>query len=185
MTSEVWKPIAGYEGLYEASNLGRIRSVDRRRVFSRKDGEVRTAFIKGRVLIPGFDGRRCYLHVGLHKDGKYITKNVHRIIASTFLPNPLNLPEVNHKDENKTNNAVDNLEWCDHLYNNRYGKKLTASRGEKNSQSKFNEETIREVRRVFIPRDPVYGLTPLAKKYGISVTHLCAILKRRRWGWLD
>lgn len=74
----------------------------------------------GKILKP--IERRGYYDVGLYKDGKETIKSVHRLIAEAFLPNPQNLPCVNHKDENKHNNCVDNLEWCSYQYNNYYGK---------------------------------------------------------------
>lgn len=75
-----------------------------------------------------------YLRVNLYKDGKRYSKRLHRIVAETFIPNPNNLSQVNHKDENKTNNCVNNLEWCDSKYNNNYGTKterLKISMGKK------------------------------------------------------
>ena len=109
---EEWRPVVGYEGLYEVSNTGRVRSVDR---------YVKTCYgsyrlHKGKVLSPGIrpDG---YLVVSL----QYRMFRVHRIVAEAFLPNPDNLPQVNHKDEDKSNNRVDNLEWCTAKYNNNYG----------------------------------------------------------------
>ena len=65
--------------------------------------------------------RSNYLAIGLTKNHKQVTFSVHRLVAETFIPNPNNLPCVNHKDENKYNNSVDNLEWCTHEYNNSYG----------------------------------------------------------------
>ena len=109
---EEWRPIPGYEGLYEVSNTGRVRSVDR---------YVKTCYgsyrlHKGKVLSPGIrpDG---YLVVSL----QYRMFRVHRLVAQAFLPNPDNLPQVNHKDENPGNNNVDNLEWCTAKYNNNFG----------------------------------------------------------------
>lgn len=98
---EVWKPIVGYEGRYEVSNLGMVRQGEKS-VSQYKDG-------KG------------YLRVFLCKDGKQRNVKVHRLVALAFIPNPDNLPCVNHKDEVKTNNQVDNLEWCDWKYNINYG----------------------------------------------------------------
>ena len=69
-----------------------------------------------------FDHGRGYLYVGLSKYGNYQSKSIHRLVAETFIPNPDNLPCVNHIDENTYNNRVDNLEWCTHKYNNRYSK---------------------------------------------------------------
>ena len=102
---EIWKDIKGFEGKYQVSNLGRVR------------GFVR---VKGKILSyhPSSDG---YLRAELRKDGKKIRFYVHRLVAQAFISNPDNLPEVNHKDEDKTNNKVDNLEWCTHEYNANYG----------------------------------------------------------------
>lgn len=106
--NEVWKPVEGYEGLYEVSNLGRVRSLN-----FNHTGQIR-------VFKPTTDSYG-YLHVGLYKNGKPKTFKVHRLVASAFIENPGNLEQVNHKDEDKTNNRVENLEWCDSRYNINYG----------------------------------------------------------------
>lgn len=108
---EIWKDIEDYKGLYQVSNLGRVRSLDRIDAL----GRLR----KGKVLAYNLVGAG-YLQVGLHRDGKVEQKLVHRLVSEAFLPNPDNLPEVNHKDEDKTNNNISNLEWCTMLYNNAY-----------------------------------------------------------------
>lgn len=111
---EEWRPVPGYEGLYEVSNTGRVRSLDRVECFN---GTSRLR--KGRELahIP----KRGYSFVKLCKDGTVRAVGIHRIVASAFIPNPLWLPEVNHKDERKTNNNAVNLEWCSRAYNASYG----------------------------------------------------------------
>lgn len=182
---EVWRPIKGFDGVYEVSNLGKIRSVDRKgQMKSQSLGYVARKY-KGKIIAQNLDSRGMYLIAHLSINGKSCAKLVHRLVAEAFIENPMGLPEINHIDENKQNNAVTNLEWCDHIYNNNYGTKAGSTRGEKNSRSKFTEETIRSFRSEYIPRDKEYGLTPLARKYGISVTHACSIVKGRRWGWLD
>ena len=95
-------------GLYQVSNLGRVKSLPR--------------FHKTRetILKPGIQ-KRGYLYVNLCKNNKCKTHRVHRLVAETFISNPNNLSEVNHIDENKTNNCIDNLEWCDRNYNLNYG----------------------------------------------------------------
>lgn len=108
LSFEVWQDIPGYKGLYQASTLGRIRS-----------------FYYNRVLKVSFD-KRGYLRVKLYKNGKGRTCLVHRLVAITFLqqfPKQANVwrIEVNHKDENKANNRVENLEWCTSEYNAHYG----------------------------------------------------------------
>ena len=107
--NEEWRDIEGYEGLYQVSNLGRVRSLNCR-------GH------KGciGILTPRLDGKG-YEMVALYKEGKARNTKVHRLVAQAFIPNPNNLPQVNHKDENKTNNNVKNLEWCTNKYNLNYG----------------------------------------------------------------
>lgn len=98
---EIWKDIPGYEGIYYASNKGLIRS-------------------KNGILKPSVH-RDGYLKVVFCVKGRRKTFQVHRLIAQTFIPNPNNLPQINHKDEDKTNNCVENLEWCTMDYNIHYG----------------------------------------------------------------
>ena len=102
---EIWKDKKDYEGLYMVSNWGRVKSIK---------------FGKERILKP-VTNSSGYLLVNLCKDGKVKAFTVHRLVAEAFLPNPHNYPCVNHKDENKQNNNVDNLEWCTHEYNINYG----------------------------------------------------------------
>ena len=100
---EEWRAVPGYEGLYEVSNKGNVRNV-------RRNTLLRLS-------------KDCYgyIQVSLYKNGRRTGLRVHRLVTEAFLPNPDNLPEVNHKDEDKTNNRVENLEWCDHKYNMNYG----------------------------------------------------------------
>lgn len=113
---EIWKAVSGFEGFYEVSNKGNVRSLDR--TVTRKDGVV--VSFKGKRLLPRLN-QDGYLQIQISKGDKIKTIRVHRLVADTFLPNPSSMPEVNHKDEDKTNNAVTNLEWCSHKYNSRYG----------------------------------------------------------------
>jgi hypothetical protein len=104
-TKETWKPVVGYEGLYEVSSEGNVRNVK-----------------TGKILKPK-NNRRGYLFVGLHKNGAVKNRYIHRLVAQAFIPNPNKLPEVNHKDEIKANNNLDNLEWVSHRDNSNYGKR--------------------------------------------------------------
>ena len=113
---EVFKPIKGYEGIYQVSNFGMVRSLDR--VVLQKNGVLKT--IKGKILSPSKCGNLeygGYLFVGLSKENVVEEKYIHRLVAEAFIPNPDNLPYINHKDEDKTNNIVTNLEWCTALHN--------------------------------------------------------------------
>lgn len=115
MKEEVWKDIEGYEGLYQVSNFGRVRSLDR--YVNHPKGKV---LKKSKIISPGIN-KHNYKYVTLSKSNNKKTFRVHRLVAEAFIPNPLNLPCVNHKDEDKTNNHVDNLEWCTYEYNINYG----------------------------------------------------------------
>ena len=100
---EEWKNVIGYEGLYEVSNKGNVRNVRRN------------------TLLKLSKNKYGYIQVYLYKNGIKTGLTVHRLVAEAFIENPDNLPEVNHKDEDKTNNRVENLEWCSHKYNVNYG----------------------------------------------------------------
>lgn len=114
---EKFKPVKGYAGIYEISNLGRVKSISR--IIERKDGNTRVT--EDRIILP-FLTKCGYHQIVLCKDGVRKKHYIHRLVANAFLPNLNNLPIINHKDENKLNNRVDNLEWCSAYYNTRYGK---------------------------------------------------------------
>ena len=104
---EIWKDIPGWEGLYQASDKGRIRSMGKWVQFGNQE-----RYAKPTILSPAKTNGRYY-HVNLHGKGKPIPYLVHRLIALTFIPNPDNLPEIDHIDENIFNNKVSNLRWAD------------------------------------------------------------------------
>ncbi|WP_051174508.1 NUMOD4 domain-containing protein [Ligilactobacillus saerimneri] len=107
--SEIWKDIKDYEGLYQVSTLGRIRSKRRR---GTKGGIIRSTLDKKNTN---------YYKIRLCKNGHFQAFFIHRLVAQTFIPNPKQYPQVNHKDENRHNNYVENLEWCTNQYNANYG----------------------------------------------------------------
>jgi hypothetical protein len=114
---EIWRDIPNYEGLYQVSNLGRVKVLDRdvnsgikNNINVKRKGKILKQYVKN-----------GYLQVTLTVNNKRKYINVHRLVAQAFIPNPNNLPQVNHKDENKQNNYVENLEWCSAKYNCNYG----------------------------------------------------------------
>jgi hypothetical protein len=104
--NEIWKDIKGYEGLYQISNLGRVKSLSRMVKYKQYSKETTEKIMKLSL------NKRGYLYVGLCKNGSYERFRVHRLVALHFVPNPKEYSEVNHKDRIKTNNEVENLEWC-------------------------------------------------------------------------
>lgn len=130
--NEEWKPVKGFEGLYEISNLGRVKSL---------------WYGREKILKP--EKILGYLRVVLCRNGKKKKLFVHRLVAIAFLPNPKGLPEVNHKDENPSNCVVSNLEWCDRRYNVNYGtgtERSTAARSKTVEASKFPDFRTIELR---------------------------------------
>ena len=132
---EIWKDIKGFEGYYQVSNMGRVKSLERMKRSGRGYYKAPEKIRKGRKDIDG------YLFLTLHKDGKRKTCKIHRLVAQAFIENPQNLQEVNHKNEDKTDNRVENLEWCSRSYNINYGarnKKAGKKISEKNSKPIFS-----------------------------------------------
>ena len=129
---EEWRPVFGYEGLYEVSNTGQVKSLDKY--------DSLGVFWEGKLLsklkVKG------YFMVKLRKDGIQKMCSVHRLVAQAFIENPLCLPQINHKDEDKTNNIVDNLEWCDAKYNINYGTARKRSINTKIKNGYVNEENV-------------------------------------------
>lgn len=165
------KPIVGYEAQYEVDVFGRIYALDRV-VKVNDNGRIYDKPLKGKLL------RQClssngYKTVALTKNGKSKTQYVHRLVAMAFIPNPENHPFINHKDEDRTNNFANNLEWCTNAYNVNYGtakeRRVKKMRGHTSSHAvmieAFGEKHTRK---------------EWGKKYGIS-PH--TIEKRMRSGW--
>lgn len=110
---EIWKDIKGYEGLYQVSSYGRVMSL----------GNGKSGKSIQRIMKP-HKTNKGYLQVGLCKDGVRKLFKIHRLVAAAFIPNLLDYTQVNHRDENKENNHIDNLEYCDNTYNYHYGTRI-------------------------------------------------------------
>ena len=119
MENEVWRDIKDYEGIYEVSNFGRVRQ----KLDLFKNNKKGKKAKEMKIIKPDINyiQRSGYLRVGLSKCGESKHHFVHRLVAEAFMPNPYSLPYVNHKDENRGNSRLDNLEWCTQKYNSNYG----------------------------------------------------------------
>ena len=113
---EEWKDINGYEGLYQISNTGKVKSIGRHK----KQG-ARPIEWQDDMIIKQRKNRCGYFYLILHKDGEKKTKTIHSLVGEAFIENPEAFPQINHKDENKENNHSSNLEWCSASYNVNYG----------------------------------------------------------------
>ena len=121
-----------------------------------------------------------YRHAILNRKNR----NVHRVIAETFIPNPNNLPCVNHKDGNKLNNSVDNLEWCTHSENTIHAYQTGLEQpmcGEQHHAHKLTEDAVKYIKRVYVKRDKEFGAVALAKKFNVDRTTIHDIVKGKTW----
>lgn len=164
---EQWLPISGFEGLYEVSNTGLVRSP--------------------RGVRKPITNSFGYLQLGLYKHGKGYTKRVNRLVAEAFIPNPDNKREVNHIDGNKLNNNVDNLEWVSSSENKIHAQRLGLSskpplhKGESTWNSKLTKQEVLEIRRDYKRFTRGCGATTLGKKYGVSARTITYIVNGQRW----
>ena len=163
--SEVWKAIPGFEGAFGASTLGRLRSLDR--IVSHNKGGTRKW--KGRIM-RNASGTGGYLTAGLSAWGKRRHTLVHVLIAETFVPNPQNLPEVDHKDKNRTNNTPENLAWVTRVGN--------VPRGEDSGHAKLTDGQVYEIRGML---SAGMKQKTIAEIYGLDPSAISNINRRRNW----
>lgn len=157
MAEEIWKDVAGYEGLYQISDHGRLK-----RVSTKGSDKIIRPYQKDK-----------YLKTELWKDGKRKKVFVHRLVAEHFLPNPAHFPQVNHKDENPENNHVSNLEFCNPKYNANYGtrnQRSALSQSKKVEQYTVSGELLHEYPSIKIA----------AKCAGLSRASICIACNRQR-----
>lgn len=175
---EVWKDIKGFEGFYQVSNLGRVRSLDRLVNGRGKKGFQR---LKGQIM--KLQQRKAgHLDVLIKKNGEEKRCWVHRLVAAAFIPNVENLPIVNHIDSNPQNNHVSNLEWCTHKYNINHCVKegrFNPRIGETSPWNKLKTEEVIEIRERF----SAGGITKasLSREYGVSAGTIANIINRKKW----
>ena len=168
---EIWKAVEGYEGIYEVSNLGRVRSLDRDIYQVGRWGKVMKVRQPGKVLALQTNGG--YKRVALWRDGgKGKWHFVHRLVASAFIPNPDGKQYVNHKDENRANNVPSNLEWCTMAENNLYGGHVERTQ----SANIINRQRIEQVDASGNVVATFESITSAARQTGIPVSSVSQCL---------
>lgn len=173
---EIWMPIENFER-YEVSSLSRIRSVDA----MIKTGRGGLSLFQSTLLKSVI--RKGYATVNLSKEGRHYIRSVHRLVAEAFIPNPDNLPQVNHKDGNKLNNLIDNLEWCTPRENTRHALATGLAhhgKGEQMGSTKLSEAQVIEIRK----QAGIVSNPELAKMFSVSESNIYLILCRKTWSHL-
>lgn len=178
MSEEIWKDIEGYEGYYQISNIGRVKSLSRlitknlglkgiMKFYSKE--KIKTAFIS-----------RGYVRVALCKNGIPKKQSIHRLIAKAFIPKVDGKEFVNHIDSNRSNNSISNLEWCTSSENNSHAYKYGNNNiGEKHGRSKFSDEIVNKIRSEYVYGSKEFGSRNLAKKYGMTKTNVLDIVNNK------
>jgi len=174
---EIWKDIDGYEGLYQVSDLGRVRSLDRHVVFRKKF----IIFKGGKIIQP--DNSVEYPTTCLCKDGKTKRIRVHQLVAHYFIPNPENKPQINHKDGDKKNNNKENLEWVTAKENMRhaFANDLMPARpkGSDSKLSKLTDEKVIEIRRLL--SDKTLNQSQIASLFNVKRLTINRIHNGKNW----
>lgn len=174
---EIWRDVPGYEGMYMISTFGNICSVSRKNVyFDRKRKACVTRMVGGK-LVKKRIGKTGYISVSLHKDGKRKIFFVHRLVAMVFIDNPFNCKYVNHIDENKSNNHVENLEWIDFKQNVDYSQARIIARVSESGKIEKVYNSINDVRED--------GYQPSTIIHILNKTRKLKTHKGKRWIEID
>lgn len=174
----MWKDIEGYKGFYQINEEGVVRSLPRLEYVesTRTGGHYRKRM--GRIIAQS-KNNAGYMQVHLHIDGGTKAFSVHRLVAISFIPNPYDKPEVNHIDEDKTNNKVSNLEWSTRVDNELHSS--YRMRGSSNGYSLLSEEQVLEITKML--SDNISQVN-IAKHFNISNHTVHKIKVGKNWGWL-
>ena len=175
INEEVWKDIDGYEGSYQVSNSGKVRSLDREITKTNRHGNVQNFKLKGRELRHNDNGKG-YLAVQLGRGNR---RYVHRLVAEMFIDNPFELPSINHIDNNTKNNNVTNIEWVTHQENIQHKvRQGRQHKGERIHSTKLKEDDVREIRKLL---SNGVSQSKIAEMYNITQTPISKIKRGVTW----
>lgn len=173
---EIWKDIVGYEGNYQVSNYGNVKSLRRNEIY-KKNGTNNTKRIRKEKILKNRLDKDGYCSVSLCKNGTIKHCRVHRLVLFTFDPNPK--ISLNHLDGNKQNNKLENLEWCSVLENNLHSIKMGFTKiGEKHYKAKLTNENVSEIKRLYQQN---ITITKIAKQFNVNFSTILDIIKKRSW----
>lgn len=170
---EEWRDIKGFEGLYQVSNMGRVKCLPH----IVRAGKNKQRMLTEKILTP-WKTKFGYLHINLGRNKKFA---IHRLVATAFIENEKKLPDVNHKDENKANNKAENLEWCNHSYNALYGTCQERLLKHKNKAVAMIDKDTLSVIKVFESMKIAMRETGVNKS---TISQICRGLKRTGGGYI-
>ena len=162
---EIWRDIKNYEGLYQVSNLGNVKSL-------RKN-----IILKGGLVGIG------YYSVNLCKNKNHKSTKIHKLVAQTFIPNPNNYPCINHKDGNKTNNCVDNLEWCTHSYNNKEAYRIGLKKSLKGKNNYYSRTLMIPINQYSLDGNFIKrwnSISEASKELNLYHSNIIAVCKNKK-----
>lgn len=180
MNDEEWRDVVGYEGSYQVSDIGRVKSVPR--VYKMKDGRRKN--IKKEIIMKFDIDKDGYFKIGLREKGKQRNFFIHRLVAQAFIKNPENKPQVNHIDGIKTNNSITNLEWVTHQENRTHAAEnglVPDQWGCKNPNVKISESKVRIIREL---NKKGVKYSEISEIVGTSVSNVKNIIFGKTWKWL-
>lgn len=179
--NEIWKDIPNFEGFYQASDMGRIRSLDRN-IHKKVKEKIFDTSRSGRVFRLRYKKSRRYISIRLSKNGKTNSYALHRLIAITFISNPDNFPQVNHINGIKSDNRAENLSWTNNSENVKHAISMGLNKsvvGENHGSSIFKNEDVLEIRELYSTGN--YSYREIAEKFKVKTGRIFEIIKRKTW----
>ncbi len=175
---EIWKDIKGYEGKYQVSNFGRVKSLYQEYMGGWRKQQL---IVRPETILKSPCNSDGYPLVGLSKNNKRKSFKVHRLVAQEFIPNLYNLPEINHKNGNKNDNSINNLEWCTPQENVIHGINILGNRrayGIRQHLAKLNDDLVKKIKMEFNEGKTPYELSPI---YNVNARTLYRIKNNETW----